>query len=155
VEPVTTTPAKAAVKALHYAEVTLGVHTVYEDAIKQRDQLDKLMLELGDKRDAKRAIEAQMQDREFELMGDERSIHPEMSQAQMDKHIKVVFHQDPTLQELRQKHMAVVNDVDGMELDRSVFEADIRIAVARMTELGGYFQFLAAVKTQSTNTDNT
>ncbi len=151
----TTPAASAARKALDYAENQLGVHLVYEDALKVHGQLDALMTDLGEARDTKRELESKIQDREFEIMSDERSKHPEMSATAMDKHLKLAYHGDPTLQQLHTEHRAVVNNVDGMELDRSAYEADIRIAVARMTELGGYLQYLAVIKTQSTSTDNT
>lgn len=148
----TTSPA---LKALEYAENKLGVNLVYEDALKNRDQLDALMTELGDARDKKRIVEAKIQDREFEIMSDERSAHPEMSAAAMDKHLKLAYHSDPSLLLLRTEHVAAINDLDGLELDRSVLEIDIRIAVSRLTELGGYFQYLAVIKAQATSTDNT
>lgn len=144
-----------ALKALEYAENKLGVHLVYEDAIKNRDLLDGMMTELGDKRDRKRILEAKIQEREFEIMGDERSKHPEMSATAMDKHLKLAYHGDPALQALRSEHLAVVNDLDGLELDKSVLEMDIKIAVARMAELGGYLQYLAVIKAQAANTNNT
>ncbi len=153
-DTVTTPAASAALKALNYAERDLGVHLVYEDAVKNRNLLDGLMTEISERRDTKRGLEASMTDREFEIIGDERSKHADLSVAAMDKHLKQAFHADPTLQRLRTEHLAVVNDLDGMELDRSVLEADIRIAVARMTELGGYLQYLAVIKTQSTTTNN-
>jgi hypothetical protein len=154
VDTVTTPAASAALKALDYAENKLGVHLVYEDAIKQRDFLDKLITEISEARDKKRGLEASITDREFEIIGDERSKHADLSVAAMDKHLKQAFHADPSLQRLRTEHLAVVNDLDGLELDRSVLETDIRIAVARMTELGGYLQYLAVIKTQSTSTNN-
>jgi hypothetical protein len=40
----------------------------------------------------------------------------------------------------------VTGDVEGLEFDKAIHEADIKIAVARMQELGGYFAYLAAVK---------
>jgi hypothetical protein len=148
----TTQPVSPQRKALDYAETQLGVTRVYEEALDKRNEFDELMTALGEARDKKRIVEGKIQDREFEVMGDERSAHPEMSAAAMDKHLKLAYHKDSFLQLLREEHTAVVNELDGLELDRAVLDVDIRIAVARLTELGGYLNFLAAIKNQATNT---
>lgn len=36
--------------------------------------------------------------------------------------------------------------VDGLEIDKTMAETDIRIVTARMTELGGLLQFMSALK---------
>jgi len=148
----TTQPVSPQRKALDYAENQLGVTRVYEEAIDKRNELDDLMTDLGNARDKKRSLEAKIQDREFEIMGDERSKHPEMSAAAMDKHLKLAYHGDESLQQLREEHIAVVNELDGLDLDRTMLDVDIRIAVSRLNELGGYLNFLAAIKNQATNT---
>jgi hypothetical protein len=87
----TTAPVNAAVKALTYAEEQLGVHSVYDEARENYVKLDNLMTDLGNARDKKRTLERDIQDREFEIMSDERSKHPEMSAASMDKHLKLAY----------------------------------------------------------------
>lgn len=152
-DPVTDAPVSAAQKALDYAENQLGVHTVYTETLAKREELDSLMTELAEARDGKRRFERQIADREMEILTNELSAHPEMSAAAMDKHLKRAYHSDPSLRELRESLVECVNTLDGMELDRSVLEVDIKIAVSRMSELGGYLQYLAAVK-QSTFTSS-
>jgi hypothetical protein len=149
----TTAPVNAAVKALTYAEEQLGVHSVYDEARENYVKLDNLMTDLGNARDKKRTLERDIQDREFEIMSDERSKHPEMSAASMDKHLKLAYHADPPLRVLREEHISIVNDLDGIELDKSALEIAIKIAVARLHELGGYFEYLAAIKNQAGSTD--
>jgi hypothetical protein len=141
-----TTGVSAAVKALKYAEVDLGVHAVYTECLGKRELLDETLNLLGTARDTKRSIEAQLQDIEMETIIEERGKHPEMSQAQMDKHIKASMYSNPQARILREDHAKLINDIDGLEMDKTMSETDIRIAVARLTELGGYFQYLAAVK---------
>lgn len=139
----------AAVKALEYAEKTLGVHAVHESALVSRSALDDNLNDLSVARDKKRAIEALIQDEEMEIVSEERSKHPEMSQAQMDKHVKVAFHGSPKLRELRDQHTTLVSEIEGLEFDKIIIETDIKIAVARLHELGGYFEYLAAIKKQA------
>lgn len=144
----TSTPSPAA-KALAYAENELKVHTVYQEALEARGKLDKTLTDLGEVRDKKRDVEARLSDAELEIASDERGKHPDMSQAQMDKHLKVALHNSTEVRELREQLIQVVNDADGLEFDKAMHETDIKIAVARLTELGGYLNYLAAIKTQA------
>jgi len=133
-------------KGLVYAEVTLGVHDVYEEALAFRAALDATLTALGEARDKKRAAEAMLQDAEMNIVAEERGAHPEMSQAQMDKHVKVALSKDTTVRTLRDQLLESIGDVEGLEYDRAMNETDIKIAVARLHELGGYFEYLAAIK---------
>jgi hypothetical protein len=47
---------------------------------------------------------------------------------------------------LRGELLESIGDVEGLEYDRAMNETDIKIAVARLHELGGYFEYLAAIK---------
>jgi len=149
----TDAPHSAAIKALLYAEDKLGVHTVYGEVLIVRQRLDDILTELGEARDKKRITERSIEDRQFEIMSHELATHSSMSAAAMDKHLKLAYHGDPTLQQLRAQHVAAVNDLDGLELDRAMAETDIKIAVARLHELGGYFEYLAAIKNQAASSN--
>lgn len=137
-------------KALKYAEEQIGVHKVYEDAKQARVALDGCLTDLGKARDQKRDLEFRLHDREMEVAADEYGKHPDMAQTRMDKHLKRALAQDDDWRELREQLSKVTGDIEGLEFDRSVFEADIRIAVSRLQELGGYFQYLAAIKQAET-----
>lgn len=137
-------------KALRYAEEQIGVHKVYEDAKTARTALDGCLTDLGKARDQKRDLEFRLHDREMEVAADEYGKHPDMAQVRMDKHLKRALSQDDDWRELREQLSKVSGDIEGLEFDRSVFEADIRIAVSRLQELGGYFQYLAAIKQAET-----
>jgi hypothetical protein len=134
-------------RALKYAEDTLGVHVVHDSAVAARDALDKVLTELGQARDARRSLSEQVADREIELLMSERGKHPEMSAAAMDKHLKVAYHVDEQLRHVRGLLRAKTEEIEGLEYDVQMYEHDIKIAVARMHELGGYMVYLAAVKT--------
>lgn len=139
------------VKALRYAEENLGVHSVYEGAIEARDRLDGILTDLAGLRDKKRDLEYRLQDLELEVASDERGKHADMSQAAMDKHLKVVLHNNTDVRELREQLSKTVSDIEGLEFDRSIAETDIKIAVSRLHELGGYLEYLAAIKNQAGN----
>jgi hypothetical protein len=137
-------------KAINYAEYDLGVHRVYGEARAARAALDKTLTELSEARDKKRDLELRLQDQEMEIIADERGKHPDMSAAAMEKHLKVAYNQSDTVREFREQVMSVVNDIEGLEYDRTIHEVDIRIATSRLQELGGYFHYLAAIKEAAT-----
>lgn len=143
------TTASASRKAIDYAEVRLNVHDVYREAMTDRNGLDECLTKLSELRDAKRTFENIVMDREMDLTADERSKHPEMSDAAMGRHLKVVYHDDSILTSARSKLNNLASDLDGLECDKNVLETNIKIAVARMNELGGYLSYLAAVKQAS------
>lgn len=133
-------------KALEYAERTLGVHTVHEEALAARQQLDDTLTKLAEVRDRQRDIELKVSDREMEVTIDQRGKHPDMAVTRWDKHIKESFRDDDDLRALREQLYAVRSDIEGYEFDVKIHETTIRIATARMTELGGYLIYLAEVK---------
>lgn len=135
-----------ALKGLMYAEDTLGVHKVYEDALAKRNDLDGCLTLLSDARDKKRDLEFRLHDAEMEVASQEYGKHPDMAQTRMDKHLKVAITQDDTCRELREQLHRATGDIEGLEYDRSVVEVDIKIAVSRMSELGGYLNYLAEIK---------
>jgi hypothetical protein len=142
------TPSPGA-RSLAYAE-SLGVHSVYDEVLAKRTELDQCLTEIATLRDKKRDDETLLQDREMELLSDERGKHADMSQAAMDRHLKVVYWSDERHRELRASLAQVSSELDGLGYDRDMLETDIKIAVARLHELGGYLQFMAAIKEAET-----
>lgn len=135
--------------AIQYAEDTLGVHAVYERCQSLRDSLTIKVGELAGLRHKKRESEAMLSDLEFELISEQAAIHSDLSQTAFNAHMKMFLSKDTTMRELRKvirEKQAHIDEVEGI---KSVLEADIRIESSRMTELGGYFQYLAAVKLAS------
>lgn len=133
-------------KAITYAEEDLGIHKVYESAKVAANSLDECLTKLSEQRDRKRLTDQTIIDREMELAEAERGKHPDMSQAAMDKHLKVLFNKDEFIRELTSHLRDILSEIDGLECDRDIFETEIKINTARMFELGGYMQYLAAVK---------
>lgn len=137
-------------KAIKYAEENLLVHEVYKDAKIARERLDDTLTELGKSRDKKRDLEIRLHEAEMEVASNEYGKHPDMAQTRMDKHLKVAIAQDDTCRELREQLSRTTGDIEGLEFDKTIAEVDIKIAVSRMTELGGYLQYLAEVKRAAT-----
>jgi len=135
-----------ALKALYYAERDLGVNMVYEQAVASRNTLDELLNKLSEKRDNKRLAESQLEDKMMETAMIERGRHAEMSEAGMTRHLKTAYAVDKDIKEWRQAILFLTNDIEGLEYDKAILETDIKIAIARMTEMGGYLQYLAVIK---------
>jgi len=133
-------------KALEYAEDTLGVHDVYERANQAQDNLDATLTKIAEAKDKRRDLEARVTDREMIVTSDEWEKHPDMAVTRMDKHIKVALNNDTELRELREQLWRAISDIEGLEFDKTVAQNDINIATSRMTQLGGYLNYLAAVK---------
>lgn len=146
----TTPKASPGRKAMQYAENVLGVHTIYEDAKAAKNQLDEALTPLSESRDKLRELEYLLQEAELEVASEEWAKHPEMAVTRMEKHMKAAIWNNDRCRELREQLAKVRGDIDGFEADVKVAEAGVRIAAARLTELGGYFHYLAAIKlTQS------
>lgn len=133
-------------KALDYAELTLGVHKVFEEAKEKRQALADANLKMLDLRAARRGQEQYLEDLKMEVIEEERSTNPSESQAAFDRRIKVVFSNNGAIREGRDRLLYLAGDIETVEYEIEMLTKDIQIAVARMQELGGYLQFLAVIK---------
>lgn len=133
-------------KGLVYAESELGVHSVYEELQTKRNDLDECFTRLSEARDNRRLVESLIEERQVELITAEHGKHPDMTVSGMDRHLKTVFGSDAGLKELRTKLREQTNEIEGFDYDRSIIETDLKVGVARLHELGGYLQYLAALK---------
>lgn len=138
------------VKALRYVE-GLGLNSVYEGAIEARKHLEDKYLTLNDLRNRRRTVESFRFDCEMEVMEAERAKHVDMSQAQMDKHLKVVFSNHSDIREARDELIMLAGQIELLEHDIDMLNTDIKIATSRLVELGGYFQFMTALKQAETS----
>ena len=85
----------------------------------------------------------------MELAIDERGKHSDLSATAMKEHLKIVVFKDAAWRKLRDEIRELADQIDGAEMDRKIKERDIEIACARMHELGGYLNYLAAAKNAS------
>lgn len=144
--------------ALEYAENNLGVHKVQTEADALLESLDNSITALDAAQDVRRKADDQISNREMDLLIEERGKHPDHSEAAFGRHLKEVYYKDVTLKELRSKRTTAQMEVSGLELDIEVIKYRLKVKVARMNELCGYFNYLAVVKyasLQQNNTDNT
>lgn len=141
--------------ALAYAETTLGVHTVFEEANVLDGQLNELLTALDKAQDERRALDESINEAEMDLLIAERGKHPDHSEAAFGRHLKEVVHKDQPLKLLRLKRGMKAGECSGLELDIEYTKSRIRTMQARMVELGGYLQYLAACKLAEQTTQPT
>lgn len=140
-----------ALKALKYAEEQLGANSVFEAAQHMRDEVELFGNELVELRHKKRELDASLVDREMILASEERGKHPEMSATAMEAHMRRVKNNDDEHREIRDLINITLRKIDNGEHQKTLKELDVKIAVSRLQELGGYFVYLAAIKNQARN----
>ncbi len=133
-------------KALEYAEKDLGVHTVHEEAHQLTNEAATLRQKIATLRRQKVDVEALYHDAEFNFISDLRGANQHMSQTAFDKHAKIEVHRDASLRTMRGSLANDAEQIERAEADLSTLKLRIEIAVARMHELGGYLNYLSAVK---------
>lgn len=132
--------------ALAYAEETLGVHAVFAKALETQALVEQTTAKIPKLLSLKRHLAETIADREVEITSDERGRHIDLSQAALDRHLKEVFRTDAALIELRERAHINQSELDSEEYDLKALEHELRLLIGRMTELGGYFNYLAVTK---------
>jgi len=137
-------------KALRYAEDSLGVHKVYEEAQVAAARLAEAREAVVKARHEKQKAEGEYTDAEYEFVTAQRSQLGEMSQTAFDKAIKVAINKEPGLRAMRGDLAQRSTNLEFLEASVSRLRVDVEIATSRMNQLGGYLAYLAAVKTAET-----
>ena len=140
----------AGAKALKYAEETLRVHSVYDEAVALAAEADSLRVNIATMRKLKATAETIYLDAEYEFISDLRGANKDMSQTAFDKFAKQEIHRDPNLRAMRGDLAEQSHKIEQAEGNLATVRNRIEIATARMHELGGYLAYLAAVKNAET-----
>lgn len=133
-------------KAVQYAEDKLGVHDVWLEARNDLDQYRIATEALAKALSARRSVEDQVQDAEGMLVASKRGKHPDMSEAAFSRQLSTWKRQDPVLADLRDKLAHAHALVQECQFEVDILKASVRLKSARLEELGGYLNYLAAVK---------
>lgn len=141
--------------ALAYAEDQLGVHNVFDEAQGVQMDLDEALSALDKAQDERRDLDHKIDDREMDILILERGKHADHSEAALSRHLKEVYFKDETLKRLKMERNAKAGECTGLELDISYLKARVTILSARMTELGGYFNYLAVTKLATIQAERT
>lgn len=136
-----------AAKALTYAEEYLEVHKIFEEANAAQEASIKAHANLNKARVWRRDTTEAIADREVAVWSELRKQNPEMSATALDVKVKFERRVDTSLKEMRHQLSVQQAHEDTSEAEVRHAENRIKIATARMTELGGYLNYLATIKT--------
>lgn len=136
----------AGAKALRYAEETLGVHTVYEQALALAEEASSMRQTIAGMRRMKADVETIYLDNEYDFISDLRGANAGLSQTAFDKLAKQEVHRDPNLRAMRGDLAEHSHKIEKAEGDLATVRHRLDIATARLHELGGYFAYLASLK---------
>lgn len=131
---------------VQYAEVTLGVHEVFKYAEVLHDELTQRQLELEEAQRKRRAAIDALEVVETGFITAARGKNPDMSQTAFEKAVKLWMVGDKSVQAARRSHSECTGKVEYHEHLVRAVELKLKIQIARMNELGGYLQYLAAAK---------
>lgn len=129
-----------------YAEVQLGVHEVFKYAEVLHDELVNCQLNLEEAQRNRRDETENLSVVEAAYIARMRGSNPDLSQTAFEKQIKLWMASSPDLVPVRRKLATAVDSVLFCEHSLRAVEMKLKIQIARMNELGGYLQYLAAAK---------
>lgn len=133
-------------RGVKYAEEQLRVHDVHAEAKAHAHDADTQRRNLALKRRAKVAAEEAYTDAELAFIAVTRGQNSSMSQTAFDKFVKGEIHLDPELRKMRGGLADLAYEIDGIEAEIRRSQNLLDAATARMVELGGYLDYLAALK---------
>ncbi len=131
---------------VEYAEETLGVHAVYEEAVERLAKHEAAKTAYLTSLGGIRYAEQQIESREAEIVSEQRGEHPDMGIQEFKLHVKTVGAGDDRMQELSSALTEEKANRDESEQDMRHHELGVRALTARMQELGGLLDFYAAAK---------
>jgi hypothetical protein len=129
-----------------YAEQTLGVHTVYEEAQKRLDLHGQLTGQIAALNAAIRADKDNLAARESTLVAEHGAHTAGMSKTAAKEYMKAIIESDPEVERIRDRLAEHESDRAVMDADLRHHAAGLQMLTARMHELGGLLEFYAAAK---------
>lgn len=132
--------------AVDYAENTLDVHGVYEQAQEAEVELRDALAQVTDMAHTLRRIADETEHREFELACDIRAEHHGISQEALKRELRESHFTDEQLSQLRDDRLQAQHYHDEASERVQVAKYRLKVLTARMAELGGLLNFYAATK---------
>lgn len=129
---------------VEYAERTLKVHGVYEQAENLLVELDYAHENHVRALSALRAAREGLADRQAAVTITERATHADLSQTAFEANLKLVLQTDPETRGARFDLSNAQATVDQTESQVRRLERHLDVASARLIELGGLLTFFAA-----------
>lgn len=140
----------ASAQAVAYARDTLRFEQIWQDTQEQLDELMTVQQKLLQARSDRRLTDERITDREMEVVALQRAANEGMSATAFKEFVKGPLHADRDLIVLRAKRDNDSTALEWAEDQVRLLEARVRAGSARMNELGGYFNYLAAIRSTPT-----
>lgn len=138
-------------KALAYAEDSLGVHRIWVEAESVTVRLQELYRMRAGFEAETRTLNLQVEKRKNQILVDTSLANPEAGPTAMDRLVKLANAQDENLDRLHELLAEAMGRRDSIEAEIRGAETNHKAYLARMKELGGYFEYLATIKAAQTS----
>jgi hypothetical protein len=139
------------VKALTYAQDTLGVNKIWEDANALTSVINSLQQTWSGLDNSVRTTNYEIDRRKNEILVDCASHAADgESAAAFERRVKLAQAGDEQLINLHKMLLDDSNNRSAIETQIRSVETNLKAHVARLNELGGYFQYLASAKDAQT-----
>lgn len=139
-------PAPRRTRAIQYAEDVLGVHLVYDSAVSLSEELSMLLESKSNANQSVRQFRVRLEQREYEIALEVQKDLANSSQAAIDREIKNRLFGDEAWTQCKKKLTMYQEILDGTEGEARAVELKLRVETARISELGGYLNYLASCK---------
>jgi hypothetical protein len=133
-----------------YAEITLGVHDVYAEAVKTQSVLTGAQSRVVAATRERRHTEELLAETEQEVIAELRAKYADVSDTAFQRLAKQELVKDKRMRDLRDKHREAQAGADLAEAEQRAAEFQLRLLTARMNEIGGLLFFYGAAKMAST-----
>lgn len=139
-------------REIAYAEDTLGVHAVHTDAESVAKEIEGVLLNVNAHRNAVRRHDERIEVREYEIAVEVKSesTDSKLSMAALERAVKDRLMNDDVWVQAKAARTEDAEALSRLEVELRALELRHRTLVARLQELGGYFQYLAACKNART-----
>lgn len=138
-------------KALSYAEDQLGVHRTWAELQGVTVRLADLYRERAGFESETRSLDYQTEQRKNQILRDlYNTPTKEMSQAAQDRAYRLACAEDEQLASIQDMRIEAMSRRDSVNAEIYGAEQNHKAYVARLKELDGYFEYLAAVKQAET-----
>lgn len=136
-------------KPVAYAEDTLDVHTTLDRTTEALDALAAAQENVVRLADRLRTIRERISDAEANAAIDLRGLHPEWSQTQFEKELRIYIQLNGDLSDQRATLREAQFEHEFAEAEVRKAEFFIKVGCARLVELGGLLNFYAANSTSN------
>lgn len=138
-------------REITYAEDTLGVHEIFTEIETVAKQLEAALESQNEFKQSLRLRDEEIEEIEYDLAVEVKAADPKLSLAAQEREVKSRLMDSHIWAQAKLSRNNKADELSSMEILVRTLELRHRTLVARMNELGGYFQYLAACKNARTS----